>query len=75
MIIDFGNGFTFSEKTRTKAGLTGWKFMVPPEVRSGKKYDPRGVNAFMYGRVALQILLRTPLDHYEKGKIKNDPTE
>lgn len=42
----------------------GWKFMVPPEARTGKKYDPKGVNAFMYGRVALQVLLLTPLDDY-----------
>ncbi len=47
--------------------------MVPPEVRTGKKYDPKGVNSYMLGRVALQILLRTPLEHYELKKIKNDP--
>ena len=75
MIIDFGNGFIFDENTRTDSGLMGWKFMVPPEARTGKKYDPKGVNAFMFGRVALQVLLLTPLDDYEKGKIAHDPSE
>ena len=52
----------------------GWKFMVPDQAKKFLKYDPKGVNAFMFGRVALQVLLLTPLDHYEKGLIKHDPS-
>lgn len=73
MIIDFGNGFIFNEKKRTKKCLNGWAFMVPPEARSGVKYDPKGANAYMLGRVALQILLLTPLQDYSKNKINPDP--
>ncbi len=47
--------------------------MVPPEARKGKKYDPKGVNAYMLGRIALQVLLLTPYSAYGNS-IDIDPT-
>jgi hypothetical protein len=47
--------------------------MVPSEAKKIKKYNPKGVNAYQLGRVALQILLLASLEDYEKGKIKKDP--
>lgn len=53
--------------------MNGWNFMVPPEAKKWKKYDPKGVNAYQLGRLTLQILLLTSLKDYKENNIDVDP--
>ena len=59
-IIDYGNAFEFDGSTRTSTLLTGLTYLRPPESRRGKLYNPSGVNAYQFTRLALLILTRNP---------------
>jgi hypothetical protein len=61
MIIDFGNSILFQNDTKSNWILTGHEWCKPPECRNGQWYDPSGVNAYMFGRLALHILTKKPL--------------
>lgn len=52
-----------------KPGLTGWAFIKPHEAKTGKPFYTDGLNAYMFGRVALQILLLQNYNDYSNTRL------
>lgn len=64
LIIDYGLAFQIDDYAPQKPSLTGWTFMKPSESKTEYFYDTAGLNAYMFGRVALQILLLQNYNDY-----------
>jgi hypothetical protein len=65
LIIDYGLAFIMDEHIPQKPSLTGWGLMKPAEAKTISKYNATGLNAFMFGRVALQILMLRKYSDYD----------
>ena len=64
LIIDYGLAFKIDDYAPQRPSLTGWAFMKPCESKTGYFYDTAGLNAYMFGRVAMQILLIQSYEDY-----------
>lgn len=65
LIIDYGLAFIMDEHTAQKPSLTGWSLMKPAEAKTDYSYNATGLNAYMFGRVALQILMLKKYSDYD----------
>ena len=62
--------FIIDDFNLQKPGLTGWTFMKPDEAKTGSAFNTTGLNAYMFGRVALQILLLQNYEDYSYTRLE-----
>jgi hypothetical protein len=75
LIIDYGLAFIMDENTPQKPSLTGWSLMKPAEAKTNSSYNATGLNAYMFGRVALQILMLKRYSDYDYSIDESPSTE